>query len=487
MESVPTPKKFWVHDGHVAQYATSFDATGSVHQTNDCVACHGGVDGTDDRAAAHAGMQRMPGAAQCGQCHETVAALAEHSLHTAVAGMPPVLQQRGVSFADGSPARARFEAQCAKCHLANTAGQTACGNCHVSVPPSAGGGFLAGHRFFRTPSTDNNCTACHGSRVKDEYYGLNGALLARNAAVLPADSPWKSYALAPDVHKAKGMGCDACHSPGEMHGVGALPGVDRYGIEGTPQCLDCHGPGKSDAQAFAGVGFMHNATHLGKLDCQVCHAQPYKNCFGCHTDVDAKGTGFYRINETDPTRGPRRAAPPAWSAATTYAAGAYVTYNALEYRSLKAGNVNNLPDVAGSTWWVAGTAPLPAGDALMTFRIGKNPKAGISGKAYSVLRHVPVDPDVFRYSGAEEVDGLIPDMNAIPTWKHATPHSISRKTPIQASCYNCHGPDYARFWLTDAVDGAAGWVPDPAANTFYQFEVDANVGVIQPTVPPGLQ
>jgi cytochrome c3-like protein len=438
VESVPTPKKFWIHDGHVAQYPTSFDATGSVHQTNDCVACHGGVDGTDDRAAAHAGMQRMPGAAQCGQCHETVAALAASSLHTAVAGMPPVLQDRGVTFADDSLAKARFQVQCAKCHLANTDGQTACGSCHVSVPPSAGGGFLAGHRFFRTPSTESNCTACHGSRVKDEYYGQNGALLARNAAALPADSPWKSYALAPDVHEAKGMGCDACHSPGEMHGVGAYPGVDRYGIVGTPQCLDCHGPGKADAQAFASVGFMHNATHLGKLDCQICHAQPYKNCFGCHTDVDSKGTGFYRINETDPTRAARTAAG----------------------------------------------APTVAGDALMAFRVGKNPKAGLSGKAYSVLRHVPVDPDVFRYSGANEVAGLIPDMNALPTWKHATPHSISRRTPIQASCYNCHGPEYARFWLTDPVGSAAGWVPDPVANPYYQFEVDANAGVVQPAPIP---
>ncbi len=436
MESVPTPKKFWIFDGRVAQYPSILDAAGSVHATNDCVACHGGVDGTADRAAAHVGMQRMPGAQQCGQCHETVAALAEHSLHTAVAGMPPVLEQRGVSFAGNSVAKARFELQCAKCHLANTAGQTACGNCHVSVPTTAGGGFLAGHRFYRTPSTDKNCTACHGSRVKDEYYGQNGALLARNAAVFPADSPWKSHALKPDVHKVAGMGCDACHSPGEMHGVGALPGVDRYGISGTPRCLDCHGPGNADAQAFAGV-FMHNATHLGKLDCQVCHAQPYKNCFGCHTDVNEQGVGFYRINETDPTRAARSAAG----------------------------------------------APLVAGDALITFRVGRNPKAGISGKAYSVLRHVPVDPDVFRYSAASEVAGLIPDMTALPTWKHATPHSIQRVTPIQ-NCFSCHGEAAAKFWLTDPVEAASGWVPDPAANPFYQFEVDANAGLIQPTPIP---
>jgi thiosulfate/3-mercaptopyruvate sulfurtransferase len=265
VESVPTPKKLWIFDGHVAQYPSILLA-GSVHAASECVDCHGGVDGTSDRASAHAGMQRAPGAGQCGRCHETVAALAASSLHTAVGGMPPVLQERGVNMADGSVARVRFDKQCAKCHLANSAGQTACGNCHVSVPPSAGGGFLAGHRFFRTPSTDSSCTACHGSRVKDEYYGQNGPLLARNAAVFPADSPWRTYALKPDVHKTAGMGCDACHSAGEMHGVGAIPGVDRYGISGTPRCLDCHGPGKADAQAFLGVGHMHNATHLGKLD-----------------------------------------------------------------------------------------------------------------------------------------------------------------------------------------------------------------------------
>ncbi len=43
----------------------------------------------------------------------------------------------------------------------------------------------------------------------------------------------------------------------------------------------------------------------------------------------------------------------AWSALTTYAAGAFVTYNGNEYVSIATGNLNNIPSAAGSTSWLA--------------------------------------------------------------------------------------------------------------------------------------
>lgn len=428
MESVPTPKKFWVQDGRIAQYPTALDSGGRVHGGQGCTICHGGVDGTADKAAAHAGMVGIPGGDTCSACHPATVTLAASSLHTTLGGFPTVLGAR-VDFSNATT-QARFDKQCTKCHVANADAKAACGHCHVSVPGTAGGGLIAGHKFQRTPSTDSNCTACHGSRVKDEYYGLNGALLTRNRAALPAGSPLLTGTLAPDVHKAAGKDCAFCHAGAEMHGSGAVAGIDRYGLTGTPECTTCHTPTVQTAG-------LHTDVHLAAMDCQVCHAQPYKSCFGCHTDVDASGVAFYRINEADPTRAARQ------GTATT----------------------------------------LPAGDALMEFRVGKNPRFGEAGqKKYSLLRHAPVDADVFRYSGANEVTGLFPNLTAKPTWKHATPHSIARVTAIQSACGNCHGADHGKYWLTDPVTDAHGWVGADAAAQ--QAEQAANAGVVQGTAIP---
>jgi hypothetical protein len=165
----------------------------------------------------------------------------------------------------------------------------------------------------------------------------------------------------------------------------------------------------------------------------------------------------------------------------------YVTYGAVEYRSLQASNTNHLPDEPGSTWWVAESAPLPPGDALMTFRAGRNPKFGLEAgaKEFAVLRHVPIDADVFTYTEeGTQVPGLIPNLDALPTWKYATPHNIQRVTAIttdpdgagsQTACGNCHSSRYAGFWITDPSADAHGWTGGAA------FEDTANAGVVQPT------
>jgi rhodanese-related sulfurtransferase len=375
---------------------------------------------------AHAGLVGVPGSDKCAGCHQATVDAAAGSLHTNIGGFYPVLRARSFDFTSGTSSAERFDKQCAKCHIANAAKQAACGQCHISVPNTAGGGLLAGHAFQRRPSMDNNCTACHGSRVKDEFYAQNGALLARNEAAFPVDSPWKGYTLQPDVHKAGGMHCADCHPNSEMHGAGAPVDGDRYAVTASPACLDCHTPSASVA--------LHTARHLQTMECQVCHAQPYKNCFGCHTDVSATtGNGFFRINEADPT--------------------------------LAARTTNPL-------------AP-PAPDALMSFRVGRNPRTDRPEK-YVVLRHVPVDKDVFTYTGANVVEGLVPMMSAAPTWKYATPHSIRRVTPIQSDCGNCHGAGYARFWLTDPVGDALGWI-GPVYET---DEAAANAAVVQTTPVP---
>jgi hypothetical protein len=434
----------------------------TFHGNTYCRDCHGGTDGTADRAAAHAGMTKIPGSAACGRCHDNAAILGATSLHTTVKGFEAVLAGRGFDFGDAT-SLARYEKQCAKCHLANAAGEAACGHCHVSVPDSAGGGLVVGHRIQRQPDTVSNCTACHGSRVKDEYFGLNQALFARNldsakGSPVPADYVFRGVTLQPDVHKAEGMGCGACHYAAEMHGAGVAPGIDRYGVTGGPICRDCHAIAPSAANRD-----FHTAAHVESMSCHVCHAQPYKSCFGCHTQEKPDGTGYFANNESDPTRAARKVPPPAWASTTTYAAGAYVTYGSVEYRSLQASNLNNVP--TDTTWWVAENAPLPAGDALITFRVGNNPKFGTEPGAarYAPLRHAPVDGEVFTYTEeGTQRPGLIPNLTGLSTWKYASPHNIQRVTLIQSACTNCHGAGWSSFWLTDAAANSFGWVPESA-------------------------
>ena len=79
----------------------------------------------------------------------------------------------------------------------------------------------------------------------------------------------------------------------------------------------------------------------------------------------------------------------------------------------------------------------------MAFKIGRNPLQSEDRPwAYVPVRHVPVDPESFAYYGED----LLPNFDALPTWKYATPHNIQRNTPQTETCDACH--DNAEFFLT---------------------------------------
>ena len=439
---MPTQKKIWVYNGLIEQYSDNYLKT--THGSQACTTCHGGDVNASTRALAHTGTWlAIPGSDKCSGCHAAIVASSDNSLHTTLGGYVKTLGDRGFDFGGASQAQ-RFGEQCTKCHVANSSGKGACGFCHVSVPTTAGGGFLKGHNFRFTPDMERNCTACHGSRVKDEFFGLNNALITRNGLSIGSVEPDVHFARTQVIDNTTGLpkGCAFCHSGSEMHGAGAPSPVGsgaRYDVTGTPKCTGCH--------TVTGKNNLHSSGHLATMDCQVCHAQPYKNCFGCHTDIDVGKTGlpFYKINEGDPTLAVR-------------------------------------PE---------GSAP----DALMSFRIGKNPLwlgTGDTGnKKYAVLRHSPVDKDAFLYPLAAPIDNLLPNVTALSTWRYATPHNIQRNllgtTGSFASfdvgnCNNCHSAAYADHWLTNPAADSKGWL-QPA----YQADDNtANANVIQPTPPPML-
>ena len=255
-----------------------------VHGQKSCTDCHGGTQ-SEDKETAHQGLIHRPSEGEnsvCKDCHPNVHDSFVNSLHYTQQGYFTTFEARSVPE-NHAAFQTAFDNHCAKCH-------TTCGDCHVSTPISAGGGLFDGHLFKRTPPMTRSCTACHGSRVGNEYMGKNEGIQA-------------------DVHFRKaGMNCVDCHKSTELHGEGAqcsschpgpatpeMPPMDhRYSGLQVPSCESCHANVLSGPNAPA----MH-LQHGGKLSCQVCHSTTYTSCDGCHVAISQKtGNPFFETQNT---------------------------------------------------------------------------------------------------------------------------------------------------------------------------------------------
>jgi hypothetical protein len=245
----------------------------STHGKLECEACHAGVQ-SSDKLTAHTGLVARPSSSPqdiCGACHVEITTTYQKSLHSTQDGYWTVLNAR--STPENHPAlNEMFGNHCAGCH-------TTCGDCHISQPHHVGGGFLNGHLFEKTPPMTRTCTACHGSRVGNEYLG-------------------KHEDLPGDVHFRKArMNCVSCHSGQELHmPARGLNGEDthRYAGAQSPSCETCH----IDIGAAVDPNEMHQM-HTGDLSCQVCHSITYTSCDGCHVAIsDKTGNPYYRTEST---------------------------------------------------------------------------------------------------------------------------------------------------------------------------------------------
>lgn len=272
--------------------AETYAAVDPNHATIGCVTCHGGSEpvvavseSRDDlwvaMAAAHQfeverdadgdvirrkpeakGMTRDPSAQaemNCNGagCHAQIVELNATSMHTQLWGEKhKVALRAGYSSFDECPQALQdgHARECATCH-------TTCGQCHVSRPNGVHGGFLDSHRFQRVPDMENNCTACHGSRVGNDFTGHHEG-------------------NRPDVHYELGYDCFFCHQE-NLHGDGRTDYKSRYEVEGLPQCVDCHSLANDD-NLFHEYHWPGNSVEEG-LSCHVCHSQPYANCLNCHS------------------------------------------------------------------------------------------------------------------------------------------------------------------------------------------------------------
>jgi thiosulfate/3-mercaptopyruvate sulfurtransferase len=226
-----------------------------AHGQMECTRCHGGVDGTSDKASAHSvDFARRPSFENlqvCSECHSDVVAGFRYSLHYNGWGQKNSQMTRaGVTEWNAlhEGVQAGYEQNCATCHAS-------CGSCHVDRPLAAGGGLMNGHSFA-PPDMRDNCTQCHSSRGGHAYYGVGTG-------------------TKPDVHLTQaGYTCMDCHTTGEMHATDARIYENRYQVETLPSCKDCH----ADVQSAN----AYHIKHVNDFNCNVCHSQDYNTCGSCH-------------------------------------------------------------------------------------------------------------------------------------------------------------------------------------------------------------
>ena len=253
---------------HERVFVDSEFAEDENHGELGCEECHGGDPSEPDWKKAHAGVVKDPSypdaADSCGMCHEDIAENYQSSLHVSLSPFQKIIDMRAnPSAAVHQKVDDAREFHCRSCH-------SSCGQCHISRPEAVDGGLLEGHLFQKRPPMQLVCTACHGSRIEKEYLG-------------------KNKGLKPDIHKEKYFKCNKCHSADEMHGDGN-DYANRYAVENGPKCVDCHEkiyrPESKDAR--------NHWVHKDRVSCQVCHSQPYKNCYACHVGKDKNGFAFFK-------------------------------------------------------------------------------------------------------------------------------------------------------------------------------------------------
>jgi len=381
-----------------------------THASIGCAGCHGGVgdvdveDDTSAYRAAHVGMVRDPsaigedGCSSGTMCHSDISRRNATSIHSNLWGEKAhVAMRNGYETWEECPVEIKdgFAKDCNSCH-------TTCGQCHVSIPNAAGGGFLGQtsnthHKFIRTPDEANVCTACHGSRVGDDWNA--------NQERVPGNKP--------DVHNDLGYDCFFCHKE-DFHGEGEIDQeyISRYHVNDLPQCVDCHQLSADDNAYHSQHWPNTDAADGSDLACYVCHSQQYNNCNTCHA-----GEWTHEYVEEDE-----------WATST----GGYRVYPQFKIgRNPVYGNSSN---PHGNSAWIA-------------------------------VRHIPVSPDAYKHWGIDDwsVSGFSTTATNMETWKFASPHNIQKwtaRTLVDSSWADTS----AVLYTTSNFHGDRGWATNADHN-----------------------
>lgn len=242
-----------------------------VHAALSCDRCHLGDPAARAQEAAHAGLEREPGAlstvgATCGAagCHQAQAERVLGSLMATNAGIAQVARARmgeaprpgetlqdALAATDPTPAQDHLRRLCGGCHLharkdnrddAMSGIGSGCSACHSRS---------RGSRWEAHPSVDlvvpdDRCLGCHSrsGRISLGYQGL--AELRGRACEAPVTlhDGRPGCRLEADVHQRAGLGCADCHLHTELMGDGAAHEGQAQAVE--LRCESCHGPGAAE-------------------------------------------------------------------------------------------------------------------------------------------------------------------------------------------------------------------------------------------------
>ena len=337
-------------------------------------------------------------------------------------------------------------------------GRVGCVICHGG--DSTAQDKLVAHQGLIADPSEGNCNTCHSNIAHMNEMSMHSTLsgfqynLSARGGDLSEGSP---------LHTAFGNHCSQCHtSCGQCHVSrpdelgGGL--VSEHEFRETPSmqynCVACHGARVGDEYLCKNTGIPADV-HWSKegMTCTKCHSQelhgsgqpvltsrydnPYLvKCEDCHEDVWTNTAG-------NPQHEQHLGDLSCQVCHSVAYKNCYSCHIAIDQKGI----------------------PCRTSDpSEMHFEIGYNPmRSSTRSYKYVVLRHVPTCPDTCDFYGPN----LLPDYDAMSTWKYTTPHNIQLKTPQNESCDACHG-NRALFLTEEDVDPK---------------EREANKGVIVSEIP----
>jgi len=156
-----------------------------------------------------------------------------------------------------------------------------CVNCHSTESPPVAWGRIVHWKHYTLEAFPGDCWSCH--ELDDaSRFGLLGTNRESDTEV-PRDtvermeSYFKSWAgsdYLDRMHGEQGAGCSDCHS-------GTFP----EGPASMSACVECHGPYSALSESTADADPNPHASHLGEIDCGLCHKTHEESvlvCNQCH-------------------------------------------------------------------------------------------------------------------------------------------------------------------------------------------------------------
>ncbi|MGQ9665683.1 MAG: hypothetical protein ACUVWB_00080 [Anaerolineae bacterium] len=310
----------------------------------------------------------------------------------------------------------------------------------------------------REPDPKKACAGCHRDIVTTDATSLHTTLAGYRTALYARSAPDKY----PQIDQVLANHCEKCHTTcGQCH-VSMPTNLDGGLVQGHDfkkippmnlTCTGCHGSRINDEYKGENEG----------IPADVHWQKAGMPCFTCHPEEQAHGALGEKKHRYD---GPPT--PDCRECHSDVKPGDGVAQHTEKHLELLACSVCHATTYKNCySCHVAQQDGIPyykIAKTEMNFKIGLNPlRSPERPWKYVVVRHVPIAPDDYEYYGQD----LLPNYDALPTWKYATPHTIQRVTPQNQSCTNCHGnPD---IFLTE--------------KDLLPYEIKANEGVVVKEIP----